>query len=116
MKKNCSNCKHWGQEMSSDPCNHCGKELTCWTKARSLELPNNALQHIPMTGFAGGYLHRINVPGGWLVIFSNDKLTLDEQGETMAGCEYRSSITFYPDPNHEWNAEEVKLVPTVVKE
>ena len=69
-----------------------------------------------MSGFAGGYLHRINVPGGWLVIFSNDKLTLDEQGNTKPGLEYRSSITFYPDPNREWKATEVKLVPTVIQE
>ena len=102
--------------MSSSPCRGCGTGLTYWTKSKLYEQPNNSLQHIPMSGFAGGYLHRINVPGGWLVIFSNDKLTLDEQGNTKPGLEYRSSITFYPDPNHEWSAEEVKHVPTVVKE
>ena len=76
----------------------------------------SVLERVELTGFTGGYLHRINVPGGWLVIFTNDVMTLDTQGEMIIDKEYRSSITFYPDPNHEWKATEVKLVPTVIQE
>jgi hypothetical protein len=74
------------------------------------------LERVELTGFTGGYLHRINVPGGWLVIFTNDVMSLDEQGMKFPGIEYRSGVTFYPDPNHEWKANEIKLVPTVIHE
>lgn len=49
----------------------------------------------------GEYLRRAKIHGGWLV-----KVVVDAsgiyQGQMMQGVEYRSSLCFVPDPNHEW--------------
>ena len=76
----------------------------------------STLQRIELTGFQGGYLHRINVPGGWLVLFTNDVMTLSEQGESKDSIEWRTSMTFYPDPEHKWSAGTIEFVPTVIKD
>ena len=46
----------------------------------------------------GHYMYRAKVIGGWLVLVCNDVLTSDFR----SGYEWRESVTFVPDPNHEW--------------
>lgn len=57
-----------------------------------------------------GYLYRAAIFGGWLVKEVQDVSTVlpDWSGNMPAirnehGYEWRSSITFVPDPNHEWD-------------
>lgn len=52
---------------------------------------------------SAGYLERAEVPGGWLVRETNDVLGDDPNGGMASGWSWTSSITFVPDPNHEWN-------------
>lgn len=47
----------------------------------------------------GFYLRRTKVFGGWLIS------AISDVGAAQMGrndCEWRTSITFVPDPNHEW--------------
>ena len=54
----------------------------------------------------GMYIARAKVPGGWLVTCTQDVNTqLPERGITGQGYEWRTSITFVPDPNHEWKED-----------
>lgn len=50
------------------------------------------------------YLRRAKVPGGWLVTATED--VIHDQGEygrgMVGGWDWRTSICFVPDPNHEW--------------
>ena len=119
MEKKCKACAHKLKSQFDAPCDRCDSDSNLFEPFQQTRVKMgdyNTLQRINMTGFKGGYLHRIHVPGGWLVLFTNDVMTLDTQGEMIIDKEYRSSITFYPDPNHEWKATEVKLVPTVIQE
>ncbi len=54
----------------------------------------------------GFYLRRAEVIGGWLVIAISDVMTPMNQGHSqpvpMEGYEWRTSITFVPDPDHQW--------------
>lgn len=54
---------------------------------------------------SGGYLSRMKVPGGWLVREVMDVMTFNRD-EHNTGYEWRSSICFMPDINHEWLKEE----------
>lgn len=45
-----------------------------------------------------GDVSRAKVPGGWLVLMSYDVHHTD--GGT--GWDWRPTLTFIPDPNHEW--------------
>ena len=45
-------------------------------------------------------IQRAQVPGGWLVISVDEVITPNTLNDT--GYEWRSSICFMPDPNHEW--------------
>jgi len=54
----------------------------------------------------GGYMTRVSIPGGWLVRYTEDVrspvFTGYEAPEYIQGYEWRTSITFVPDVNHEW--------------
>lgn len=45
------------------------------------------------TDGAPGHYYRARVPGGWLVCWAN----------SVEGTYAYSGLTFYPDPNHEWD-------------
>jgi hypothetical protein len=56
----------------------------------------------------GFYLRRARIFGGWLVNAIADVNTLRHDGyslSTSQGYEWRNSITFVPDPNHEWDLD-----------
>ena len=59
-----------------------------------------------------GYLYRAKVPGGWLVKVVEDVISQQPSGmihpqiNYQIGYEWRTSITFMPDPDHEWNPME----------
>lgn len=52
------------------------------------------------------YMHRAKIFGGWLVQCTVDALTPQYQGYDIpnneAGYQWRTSLAFVPDPNHEW--------------
>lgn len=52
------------------------------------------------------YLSRAKVHGGWLVKSVSDVRTLVPDGyggyTTTDGYEWRTALTFIPDPDHEW--------------
>ena len=48
------------------------------------------------------YLHRLKVPGGWIVKHIEDVMTNVSQDTIEHGYEFRSSICFVPDPDHTW--------------
>lgn len=50
----------------------------------------------------GDYLYRAKIFGGWLVKITCDVVTQNEYILNQTGFEWRSSITFIPDANHEW--------------
>lgn len=58
-----------------------------------------------------GYMSRTRVPGGWLVRLTMDVRSPIYSGyvtppyEHQEGYEWRSSICFYPDPEHKWNPQ-----------
>lgn len=52
----------------------------------------------------GFYLIRSKVIGGWLVAAVNDVYT--NWNSPTTGSEWRTPLTFIPDPNHEWKLEE----------
>jgi hypothetical protein len=58
----------------------------------------------------GFYLRRAKVFGGWLVSAVSDVRSPVYNGystpDFSSDLEYRTSITFVPDPNHEWKLEE----------
>ncbi|MEG1636091.1 MAG: hypothetical protein RR324_01130 [Cellulosilyticaceae bacterium] len=59
-----------------------------------------------------GTLWRTPVPGGWLLMMTDDVLT--NWGNVMqpsAGYEWRNTLTFMPDPMHVWNTEGVAINP-----
>lgn len=49
-----------------------------------------------------GHIQRAAIPGGWLVRQVDDALI---EG-TESGYEWRTSMTFVPDPNHVWGHPE----------
>jgi hypothetical protein len=50
-----------------------------------------------------GHMARAMVPGGWLVRISEDVYVNNKgYGYPNTGYEWRTSITFVPDPTHEW--------------
>lgn len=57
----------------------------------------------------GFYVRRTKVFGGWLVTTTSDVYTVRNDGSggiyNEAGYEWRTSITFVPDPKHEWIIE-----------
>lgn len=54
----------------------------------------------------GEYINRAKIFGGWLVTVTNNVMTQVYKGYTIPenedGYEWRTSITFVPDLNHEW--------------
>lgn len=53
----------------------------------------------------GFYMNRAKIFGGWLVSAISDVSSVLPNGDgimTQQGYEYRTSITFVPDPNNEW--------------
>lgn len=49
---------------------------------------------------------RAKVFGGWLVKFAEDVFTnLYSDSTPITGYEWRSAVTFIPDPNHDWGKE-----------
>lgn len=50
-----------------------------------------------------GKLSRAKVPGGWLVLVVNKYSQYQEFHTNEEG--YRSSLTFLPDPTHQWEKE-----------
>lgn len=55
---------------------------------------------------SAGTLFRLSVPGGWLVKHMETVLTEMINHELQTGYEWRTSIAFVPDENHEWRVEE----------
>ena len=57
-----------------------------------------------MTNNLSGWMYRAPVPGGWLVRCTEDALykNPDHHNHLQGGYEWRTSITFVPDPSHEW--------------
>ena len=49
-------------------------------------------------------VYRAKVPGGWLVATSNDAVVTIHD-IVQEGYQWRTSITFMPDPKHEWEVE-----------
>lgn len=70
----------------------------------------------------GFYLKRAMVFGGWLVASINDVAVTQTTQTTIfisshesihtgaIGSEWRTSITFVPDPNHEWVINQVNNI------
>jgi len=57
-----------------------------------------------------GYHRRAKVPGGWLVKNFEDVYHLhNESSQGGQGWDWRVSMCFLPDPNHQWGNDEVKL-------
>jgi hypothetical protein len=58
----------------------------------------------------GFFLKRTRVFGGWLVAAVSDVISHVNTGYTkpdyLQGYEWRTSITFVPDPNHEWKLDQ----------
>jgi hypothetical protein len=58
----------------------------------------------------GFTMQRTPIPGGWLVAVVSDVMTPINTGYNMPepreGYEWRTSITFVPDPNHEWKVNQ----------
>jgi hypothetical protein len=56
---------------------------------------------------------RAKVPGGWLILITNDVLTQTPGGSKMhdRGMEYRQNGFFYPDPLHSWQLEDIEPIP-----
>jgi len=53
----------------------------------------------------GNQITRAKVFGGWLVMLTDEVQTLTNDGYGFShseGYEWRTSITFIPDINHEW--------------
>jgi hypothetical protein len=48
------------------------------------------------------YLRRAKVPGGWLVIATEDVVHNTEYLGMIGGWDWRTSICFVPDSGHEW--------------
>jgi hypothetical protein len=48
------------------------------------------------------YLYKAKVPGGWLVACTDDVLDQSEQLFHQSGWEWRTSITYVPDPLGVW--------------
>ena len=55
---------------------------------------------------------RLKVPGGWLVRYDNEVVEIVHGEELQSGYQWRSSMNFVPDPNHDW----VIVHKTVFKE
>lgn len=52
------------------------------------------------------YHQRAKVPGGWALKSIEDVYTkMYDDTRPLPGCEYRSSICFIPDTNHEWEID-----------
>lgn len=55
---------------------------------------------------------RAKVFGGWIVKSSVDVLvSMHEDMQPTNGYEWRESMVFVPDPNHEWGKEPEKIIP-----
>jgi len=57
----------------------------------------------------GFYLRRSKIHGGWLVTAISDVMTVLPDGNGIRNdqaYEWRTSITFVPDPNHEWKLDQ----------
>lgn len=70
----------------------------------------------PIEHSHGCYLSRASVPGGWLVlctenVFHGELLPHALKGDELYNRDWRSSITFVPDPDHRWASSE-STVPT----
>lgn len=53
----------------------------------------------------GFFLNRVKIFGGWLVAAVSDVNSVLPYGDGIRndqGYEFRTSITFVPDPTHEW--------------
>lgn len=60
----------------------------------------------------GNYIDRTPIFGGWLVMTTDDVMAfageLDDR-TFITGYQYRTSISFVPDPQHLWNLNEDPL-------
>lgn len=64
----------------------------------------------PLPNKQGYTLERAKVFGGWLVREMHDVLHINPNYHSLQpGYEWRSTLTFIPDPSHTWEAYE-KLV------
>lgn len=54
----------------------------------------------------GNYIHRAKVFGGWLIKHLDNAYSYIDEGydklTAKTGYQWRTSITFIPDANHEW--------------
>lgn len=59
------------------------------------------------------FAHRAEVPGGWLVLAQTNVCHQDPNGVAgmHPGWDWRPSLAFVPDPEHEWSATTVKDGP-----
>lgn len=61
-----------------------------------------SLEFEPIKHNMGVYLCRARVPGGWIVMASDDVITQSENHREQTGLGFRTSITFIPDINWSW--------------
>lgn len=54
------------------------------------------------------FTYRCKVSGGWLICVQNIVQIRYESGKTRDGRPLTASVTFYPDPKHEWDGKSVK--------
>ncbi len=57
----------------------------------------------------GHTVFRAKIFGGWLVLVSNEVSTQVPDGDSFRNeqqWEWRESVTFVPDPKHEWTDEQ----------
>jgi hypothetical protein len=57
----------------------------------------------PLNSTRGCY-YRAKVPGGWLIDSEEEVMHRDEYHVMRGGYDWRQSITFIPDPLHQWYA------------
>lgn len=59
----------------------------------------------------GNSLHRMWVPGGWLVRYDGevlDPIAMERDGRREGGFEWRPALCFVPDQFHRWLEEPVE--------
>ena len=49
-----------------------------------------------------GLIFRLRVPGGWLVSMCDEVTHVLMDGRLEGGWDWRSTMTFVPDPQREW--------------
>lgn len=55
------------------------------------------------------YVHRLKVPGGWLVYVHHEEAkALTGGSSVLENWVSHGGLTFYPDPSHQWNVAETQ--------